>query len=74
MLLFACDLYWSPSRNGCEITHLKCFNLIAGSDYWPSTHILFCLIRNNCIEPTCTISCIGHLSGSWCFERTNNGK
>lgn len=57
-----------------ETTHLNYFNLIVGSDCQPSTHILFGLIRNNCIEPTCTVTCIVYLSGGWYFTRSTYGK
>lgn len=37
-------------------------------------HILFCLIRNNCIEPTCTVNCNVYLSGGWYFAWSNKEK
>lgn len=59
---------------GQDHTTLNCFILIAGSKCQPSTHILFCLIRNDCIEPPCAISCNVYLSGGWYFTKNNKAK
>lgn len=59
---------------GQDLTTLNCFILIAGSKCQRSTHILFCLIRNDCIEPPCAISCNVYLSGGWYFPKNNKEK